>query len=55
MEDRGLVYQADGRSTSLMDAIRTVFLRPVDGETKARAGLLCSPLLRGPADASALG
>lgn len=34
VEDRGLVYQAEGGSTTLMDAIRNVFLRPVDGETK---------------------
>ncbi|KAL4421528.1 hypothetical protein ABPG75_010819 [Micractinium tetrahymenae] len=34
VEDRGLVYQTEGASTSLMDAIRNVFLRPVDGETK---------------------
>lgn len=36
VEDRGLVFQAEGPSTSVMDAIRNVFLRPVDGETKAR-------------------
>lgn len=34
VEDRGLVYQAEGATTSLMDAIRNVFLRPADGETK---------------------
>ena len=34
MEDRGLVYQAEGGSTTLMDAIRNIFLRPVDGESK---------------------
>ena len=38
VEDRGLVYQAEGATTSLMDAIRNVFLRPADGETKARLG-----------------
>ncbi|KAL4418674.1 hypothetical protein ABPG77_010621 [Micractinium sp. CCAP 211/92] len=34
VEDRGLVFQAEGASTSLMDAVRNVFLRPLDGETK---------------------
>ena len=34
VEDRGLVYQAEGETTSVADAIRNVFLRPVDGETK---------------------
>lgn len=34
VEDRGLVFQAEGASTTLLDAIRNVFLRPVDGETK---------------------
>lgn len=34
VEDRGLVYQAEGSTTSLMDAIRNVFLRPADGEIK---------------------
>lgn len=28
------MYQAEGSTTSLMDAIRNVFLRPADGETK---------------------
>lgn len=37
VEDRGLVFQAEGASTTLLDAIRNVFLRPVDGETKASA------------------
>ena len=27
-EDRGLVFQAEGRSTPLLDAVRNVFLRP---------------------------
>lgn len=40
VEDRGLVYQAEGGATSLLGAIRDVFLRPVDGETKAGCGLL---------------
>lgn len=35
VEDRGLVYQAEGGATSLTDAIRNVFLRPQpDGESK---------------------
>lgn len=36
VEDRGLVYQAEGGSTSLLDAIRNYFLKPAqaDGETK---------------------
>ena len=35
VEDRGLVYQAEGGTTSLTDAIRNVFLRPQpDGEAK---------------------
>ncbi|EFN59772.1 hypothetical protein CHLNCDRAFT_133443 [Chlorella variabilis] len=29
VEDRGLVYQAEGGTTSLLDAIRNLFLRPV--------------------------
>lgn len=34
VEDRGLVFQTEGEATSLETAIRNVFLRPVDGETK---------------------
>jgi hypothetical protein len=30
------VYQANGSTTSLLDAIRNYFLRPADGEAKAR-------------------
>jgi hypothetical protein len=37
VEDRALVYQSEGRDTSLLDAIRNLLLRPVDGETKARS------------------
>ena len=34
VEDRGLVHQAEGGSTSLLDAARNLFLRPADGEAQ---------------------
>lgn len=30
------MYQANGSTTSLLDAIQNYFLRPVDGEAKVR-------------------
>lgn len=33
-EDRSLVYSAEGGSTSLMTAIRDLFLRMVQGQTR---------------------
>lgn len=36
------MYQAEGATTSLMDAIRNVFLRPADGETKVGQACRCS-------------
>lgn len=36
------MYQAEGSTTSLMDAIRNVFLRPADGETKVGQACRCT-------------